>query len=326
MNIIILYGGKSPEREVSQQSAKLIEDSLEKIGHKVISLELIGTYKINNNFDNLYNDYKRNPNFLSDKDYTREISKEVLKLCKLADIVFLATHGGIGEDGRLQALLEVEKILFTGNGFFSTAISMNKSVSKKIVVSNTVKVAKEYDKEIGGDNLPVIIKPNDSGSSIGVKLILEPLELQEIDQKEFLIEEFIRGREFSVGILGDLALPPIEIIVGEGIYDFQKKYVSNVVQEICPANISEKLCNKLMSSAIEVHKKLGFEVYSRIDFIVDDYDEIYFIEANSIPGMTPTSLLPKEAATIGINFLSLCDKIIKLSIEARRNKENNNDN
>lgn len=320
MNIIILYGGNSPERDISKSSAKLIEEVLEQGGYKVVALDLVGIYESYQeleNFEALYRIYKTNTDILTDKDNTREISREVLKLSKLADVVFLATHGGVGEDGRLQVLLELENILFTGNGFLSTAISMDKSISKKIVVSDKIKVAQAYNKENGHINFPVIIKPNDSGSSIGINVIQDDLELQKINQKDYLVEEFIKGREFSVGVIGNLVLPPIEIKVGEGIYDFERKYVPNAVEEICPANISKELNHKLMAAAKEVHRKLKFEVYSRIDFIANDNEEIYFIEANSIPGMTPTSLLPKEAASIGINFFDLCDSVIKLSIEVR---------
>lgn len=323
MNIIVLFGGNSPESEISKSSAKLIESVLDQGGYKVIALDLVGTYENYigiDNFESLYREYKLNTDILTYKDYTSDISKEVLELCKLADIVFLATHGGVGEDGRLQAVLEFEKILYTGNGFFSTAMSMNKSISKKVVASNSLKVAREYDKETALKNFPVIIKPNDSGSSVDIKIIKKESEFRKINQKDYLVEEFVKGREFSVGVLGKLVLPPIEIKIGEGIYDFDRKYVPNAIEEICPANISKSLSDRLMDVAREVHQKLEFEVYSRSNFIVNDNEEIYFIEANSIPGMTPTSLLPKEAAAIGINFFDLCDRIINLSIEARENK------
>ena len=146
-----------------------------------------------------------------------------------------------------------------------------------------------------------------------IKEVIEEEKIKKEDQIEFF-EEYINGREISIGVIGEKILQPIEIVIEGGFYDYEKKYTPGVAKEICPANISEALNKRLKKSAKTVHDLIGFEVYSRTDFIVDTNDKIYFIETNSIPGMTPTSLLPKEAEVDGIDFSNLCRKVIELSI------------
>ncbi|HFR3937394.1 TPA: ATP-grasp domain-containing protein, partial [Streptococcus suis] len=186
--------------------------------------------------------------------------------------------------------------------------------SKRLVSTVGIKTPYEYIEE-NKFVFPLVIKPNDSGSSIGVQIIKTKEELQQFDLENYNIEEYINGREISIGVIGEKILQPIEIVIEGGFYDYEKKYTPGVVKEICPANISEELKKRLEIYAKTVHDLMGFEVYSRSDFIIDDNGEIYFIETNSIPGMTPTSLLPKEAEAEGINFSNLCKKIINLSIK-----------
>ncbi len=226
----------------------------------------------------------------------------------------MSTHGGIGENGKLQALLDICNINYTGNGYQSNAISLDKKLSKRLVSTVGIKVPCEYMDE-NEFVFPLVIKPNDSGSSIGVRIIKTKEEIQRYDLKNYNVEEYINGREFSIGVIGEKILEPIEIAIEDGFYDYQKKYTPGVAKEICPANISKELNKRLKKCAKTVHDLIGFEVYSRTDFIVDDNDKIYFIETNSIPGMTPTSLLPKEAEVDGIDFSNLCRKVIELSIE-----------
>lgn len=320
MNIIVVYGGNSPEKEVSASSAKEISQSLESLGHKVVCLNLI-----EKNFEeNEISDFNKLYKFVhSEKhenvclDSSKEISDFVLSMCKLSDIVFLSTHGGIGEDGRLQAVFEIEHVPFTGNNHFSVALSMNKRISKLLVENKGLKIPKEYEySSITKENFPLIIKPNDNGSSIGVRVIENIDALPEFNANT-IYEEMVFGREFSVGIIGEEVLPPIEVIVKEGFYDYHKKYTPGAIEEVCPADISIKLSRKLKDAAMLIHKLIGFEVYSRIDFMVDSSNVIYFIEANSVPGMTPTSLLPQEMLAVGKSHQELCKEIINLS----RNKK-----
>ncbi len=315
MNIIVLFGGLSPEAEVSASSAQQISEHLEKAGHHVVALNLIGTYQNVEDFEQLYQ-LKENLAAVS-IDKTVEITENTLKLAKLADICFLATHGGIGENGQLQALLGLNQIKFTGNHFLSTAVAMDKALTKKLMDPEEVGIAKEFAaNEVTAADFPLVVKPNASGSSIGVHFPENMEAFRTLDLNDVLIEQQLFGREFSVGVIDGVALPPIEIVATEGFYDYEAKYKPGIVQEICPADISENIDKKLRIAAEYCHKQIGFEVYSRAEFIVDKDEKIWFIESNSIPGMTPTSLLPQEAAVIGMNYTELCEKIIELSLKA----------
>ena len=316
MDIVVLYGGRSPERLISEVSSRQIAEAL--TTDNVIRLNLNGIYNFGDkaikNFSQIYKLYQEGRLSEFDIDQELEITDSVIEICKLADIVFLSTHGGIGENGKLQALLDICNIKYTGNGYQSNAISLNEKLSKRLVSTVGIKVPYEYMDE-NEFVFPLVIKPNDSGSSIGVRIIKTKEEIQQYDLKNYNVEEYINGREFSIGVIGEKILEPIEIVIEDGFYDYQKKYTPGVAKEICPANISKELNKRLKKCAKTVHDLIGFEVYSRTDFIVDDNDKIYFIETNSIPGMTPTSLLPKEAEVDGIDFSNLCRKVIELSIE-----------
>lgn len=316
MDIVVLYGGRSPERLISEVSSRQIAEAL--TTDNVIRLNLNGIYNFENkevkHFSELYKLYQEGSLSEFEIDKSAEITDSVIEICKLADIVFLSTHGGIGENGKLQALLDICNINYTGNGYQSNAISLDKKLSKRLVSTVGIKVPCEYMDE-NEFVFPLVIKPNDSGSSIGVRIIKTKEEIQLYDLKNYNVEEYINGREFSIGVIGEKILEPIEIVIEDGFYDYQKKYTPGVAKEICPANISKELNKRLKKCAKTVHDLIGFEVYSRTDFIVDDNDKIYFIETNSIPGMTPTSLLPKEAEVDGIDFSNLCRKVIELSIE-----------
>lgn len=326
MNIIVLAGGLSPEREVSLVSGSQIAKALIKKGHKICLIDLYyGIDDIKNLYftDNM-NDIK---NYTINKKAPKNINshkvigKNVIASCKLADVVYLALHGDIGENGKLQALLELNNIKYTGSDYDGCCLSMNKNISKLIVSHNGIKTADWCMNEFDGCiNFPCVVKPNNCGSSVGVTIVNNMAELykalstaKEYDN-ETIIEEYIEGREFSVGILDNKPLPPIEIEVTDGFYDYNNKY-QGLTKEICPANISSELSQQLQISAITIHKMLHLKYYSRIDFIVGDNGDIFFLEANSLPGMTPTSLLPQEAAAIGIHYNELCHRIVMNAFE-----------
>lgn len=253
----------------------------------------------------------------------------ILKYIESFDLVYIISYGGIGENGVLQSILESYNIPYTGCSSTVSTVCRDKyffSKLAKIINITTPKTFKvdglmsidNIEKLIIGNQMkfPLVVKPRFlSGSSIGVQIIKTKEELQQFDLENYNIEEYINGREISIGVIGEKILQPIEIVIEGGFYDYEKKYTPGVVKEICPANISEELKKRLEIYAKTVHDLMGFEVYSRSDFIIDDNGEIYFIETNSIPGMTPTSLLPKEAEAEGINFSNLCKKIINLSIK-----------
>lgn len=337
MNIVVLSGGLSDERDVSLSSGSQIANALIKNGHRVLLLDLYLGLKEVNTFEEAYKVYgetvydykvpKIAPNLekLIEKNNGRrsEIGETVISICKSADIVFLGLHGGIGENGKLQAIFDLHNIKYTGSGYKGSLLAMDKIVSKEIMTVNDILTPEWSIIDSENNNTimaPAVVKPNDNGSSIGVKVVENQDELKDAIEvaKQYsstiLVEQKIEGREFSVGILGEEVLPIIELIPKEGFYDYSNKYQPGATEEITPADISRENTKRMQDIAINIFKKLGLEVYGRVDFIMDSNENIYCIEANSLPGMTPTSLLPQEAEANGINYEQLCEKIVKYSL------------
>jgi len=243
--------------------------------------------------------------------------------------VFLALHGAMGENGQIQAAFDVLGIKYTGTGYIGSLLAMDKDLSKRLLRQAEIPTAEwlvftddsisiEYVIEKIG--LPCVVKPCSAGSSIGVSIVHNIEELQKAVSvaKKFesnvLIEQMISGREFSIGILNGKALPVIEIIPKEGFYDYKNKYQTGLTQEICPANLSENDTGRAQSLALRIHDILRLGAYSRIDFILNEKKEFICLEANTLPGMTPTSLIPQEALADGISYIELCNRIVHLAI------------
>ena len=343
MDIVVLAGGLSNERDVSLTSGTLICNALRRSGHRAILVDLFfGVEDVPANIRDAFNvsgqlEPYRVPPRAPDIDQVRarradsgygEIGRNVIELCRAADIVFLGLHGETGENGRLQAVFDVMGIRYTGTGYLGSALAMYKSMTKQIFSNNGIRMArgKVYSKaekaDIAGDfSLPVIVKPVSGGSSIGVTKAETKEELQKAIgeamryEDEILVEEFIEGREFSCGVLGETALPIVEIIPNEGFYDYEHKYQAGKTKEVCPAELDEENTRKIQEAALRAHKALGLNVYSRVDFILGKDDGIYCLEANTLPGMTPTSLLPQEAQAVGILYDELCEQIVMLSLK-----------
>ena len=333
MNIVVLAGGLSMERDVSLASGSLIANALLDCGHNAVLVDLyFGIEKDKMHFDALDGRYEyKIPEVAPDLDRLiasnggREnpIGENVIEFCKMADVTFLALHGGVGENGKLQALLEMNKIKFTGSSSVGCMLSMDKIISKELIVQVGIPTAEwltNKDKRSALDMLiPCFVKPADNGSSVGVTKVTSKEELEralceaEKFSNNVLVEKRVVGREFSVGIIDGKALPPIEIIATGEFYDYKVKYQAGLAREICPAPLSEELTKKLQSYAERAHIALRLGSYSRIDFILDESNEFFFLEANALPGMTPTSLLPQEAAAAGMNYTELCLKLIDLA-------------
>lgn len=334
MKIVVLAGGLSEEREVSLSSGSQIANALIKNNHTVLLLDLAEdideasdfdlAYSLNQQDEYLYQVSEEAPVADKEKGQRDAVGKNVLNICKTADIVFVALHGGIGENGQLQALLDIHGIRYTGSDYKSSLLAMDKLVSKELMAFHGILtpkwlVMKETD-DISKVTLPAVVKPNDSGSSIGVKIVSDEKELSTALGAAFnysqtvLIEERIVGREFSVGIIDDKALPIIEVIPKAGFYDYKNKYQVGFTEEITPAHVNEELTKTMQQLALQVHRLLGLSVYSRIDFMMDKDENLYVIEANSLPGMTPTSLIPQEAAAAGISYIELCEMIVAKSL------------
>lgn len=230
------------------------------------------------------------------------------------EVALIALHGVSGEDGAIQRFLETQKIKYTGAGVLASAIGMNKKIFKKLAQKEGFLTPKEVRKA------PCVIKPNNGGSSVGVRIVKDQSEVKqaieavEKYEKEWIMEEYIRGVEVACGVLGDQALPIVEIVPKKDFFDYEAKYTTGMAEEICPARISKRVALKIQKESKRICSLLGIKSYARIDFIIKK-GKAYMLEINTLPGMTANSLLPKEAAAIGMNYSQLLDKIIELALK-----------
>ena len=345
MNIVVLCAGTSTEREVSIVSGKMVCKALRSKGHNARVLDVFfGTYKkdnvsSSNFFDGDY-DLEQEVSIISSfndevlkmkADRKAFFGENVIEICQAADVVFMALHGANGEDGKVQAALDLFGVKYTGTGYLGSALAMDKGMTKHIFMSNGVptpngvKITKKTEDYVSaikeaGIGYPCVVKPCCGGSSVGVSIPNNEEELKEAVEEAFeledniIVEEYVKGREFSIGVIAGEALPIIEIIPLHGFYDYKNKYQPGATKDVCPAQISDELTKKMQNAAVLASQVLQLDAYSRIDFLADKDDNIYCLEANTLPGMTPTSLLPQEAAAIGIEFPELCEKLINESL------------
>lgn len=350
MNIIVLAGGLSSERDVSFKTGSMVTKALRENGHKVIMMDVFMGYQeeevdlsdIFERTEEISISFDAIPEVAPDIAKVKASRKDqsdnffgpnVIRMCQMADIVFMALHGENGENGKIQAAFDLFGIRYTGSDYLSSAIAMNKEVAKQFFVANNIptprgismsKSAREDDLEKLDVKLPCIVKPCCGGSSIGVTIVRSKDEFKAaLDagfawEDELLIEEFVKGREFSCGVLEGKALPVIEIAPIEGFYDYKNKYKAGSAVETCPADLPEEISSKMRYYAEEVARVIGLSTYSRTDFLLSEENEIFCLEANTLPGMTPTSLLPQEAAAIGMGYNELCEKLIEISLKTRR--------
>ncbi len=300
--IIILAGGLSEESEVSKTSSNEVAAALKSRDYKI---KIIDPSSFMNYSGMLKAIHEFNP-----------------------FIVFNGLHGAAGEDGRIQSLLSLEKISFTGSAYRASAISMDKYISGVLVKYLGISIPmryllyKDFDmdpgmfiKKIG---FPLVVKPNDSGSSVGISIITKAEELEQAITKAFifsnrvLLEQFIKGRELTVTILGKKALPVVEIKPKNGWYDYTNKYTKGHTVYEVPAELTEKKSLEIQRQALEIFKLFGCRAYARVDFRYNG-KKFYFLEVNTLPGMTSLSLTPMAAKEAGINFEELLEKIIEFS-------------
>ena len=336
LKITVLAGGFSPERDVSFLSGSLIANSLCRSGHEVALLDVFSPYtgaRDESAFTTDGNFMYKIPKTPPDLEALRAsvpgnalIGDGVIDVCRLSDVVFLALHGGMGEDGRIQAILSSMGIPYTGSDFSSCLAAMDKSFSKLLFRAAGVATA-DYTLIKAGErpravSFPCVVKPCSCGSSVGVSIVNDEKELEaaltyaEAYEGKILIEDKIEGREFSVGVLNGKTLPAIEICPKDGFYDYERKYQSGMTEEICPARLNTEEAARLSEAALKAHRALGLGSYSRIDFIKDEKTGRFMcLEANTLPGMTPTSLLPQEAAAAGIDYDTLCETIAMTAVK-----------
>ncbi len=346
MNIVVLAGGLSPERDVSLSTGTMVTNALRKKGHRAILIDLffgmeslpdpIGQIFEIEGFLPPFSVPEIAPDLASVKaartcGFSGQIGSGILELCRAADLVFLALHGGVGENGSLQSFFDLCGIRYTGSPSVGCALAMDKSVSKSLFRSEGIPTAHwaVARKGIPFDTehfpIPCVVKPNSGGSSIGVVIVRDRAELSRAiedgfaNEDELIVEEYVSGLELSAGVLGGgdeiLALPLIEIVPKHGFYDYQHKYQKGWTDEIVPARISPELTQKVQELAKKAYQALKLGVYARVDFLLTKDGEAFCLEANTLPGMTPTSLLPQEAEHYGLDYPSLCETIVNLSLK-----------
>ena len=307
LKIAVLYGGISKERDVSISSSKGIIDALKANGHEVIGI-----------------------------DFHPDRLHEIIELN--VDLVFIGLHGKFGEDGSIQGLLEMLNIPYVGSGVMASAVAMDKFKAKQLfkVVNIPIARGERYrvtdqtnindlvEKIHHNFELPFVVKPNREGSTLGLTIVTNKDQTEQAIKKavqsdEFiLVEQFIKGKELTVPVMGkmneEIALPIIEIIPKNELYDYESKYAEGGSEHIIPAQISEELTTKIKEFAVKAHQVLGCETYSRADFLLTDEGVPYILEVNTLPGMTPTSLFPDSARTNNISYNEMIETLVQLTV------------
>ena len=338
MKIAVLMGGLSPERNVSLSSGSLICAALRRRGHKVLGIDLYKGIDINNCdlkslFTTEQDTVSRVSEAIPDIDEliksnggrTLPVGEGIIEACRAADSVFLALHGDIGENGQLQAMLDLAGIRYTGSGYVGSMLAMDKDIAKKlmraegILTPDWVRIDTSLDTDIDAliskVGLPAVVKPCCCGSSVGVYIVNTRDELADAIQNAakyerfIMVESKIEGRELTCGFFDGTPLPPVEIIPKCGFYDYKNKYQSGATEELCPAPLTTEQTEAVYDATARGFEALRLSGYARFDYILDACDRAWCLEANTLPGMTPTSLLPQEAAAVGISYDELCEKI-----------------
>lgn len=341
MNIAVLLGGLSPERNISFLSGRATVNALRERGHNVVAI-----------------DPARGANaIVSDEELRlatpQEVTREELdafepsKLIEClsspqfdaVELVFILLHGRYGEDGYVQSILDLRGIAYTGSTMLASAAAMDKGLSKMLFQvagiptpywmsvkpeqANDPDLIAEVLKEING---PLVVKPNDQGSTVGMTILMSPTDenLSEAIShagefsQTILVERYIPGRELTVAVLGNEALPIIEIEPKSGFYDYANKYTKGRTDYHCPAELSQEVQDHVQNLAVAAHHILGCRAYSRVDFRLAEDNMPYCLEVNTIPGFTETSLVPMAARAAGIEFGELCEEVMRLSGEQRQ--------
>jgi D-alanine-D-alanine ligase len=331
MRIAVLMGGTSTEREVSLASGLAVVGALRGRGHRIDTIDTARGFIPEDQEAGLLPEgvHRAPPTDLDAGLAPAEIA-EIPQL-READVAFLALHGGIGEDGTLQAVLDLLGIRYTGTGMLGSAIAMDKDVTKRLLRDAEIptlpwRIARapdfSYDPDAIDDfvTYPCIVKPSRQGSSVGLTVVDDPASLDAAIGEagkydtEVMVERYVRGRELTVGILGDQPLPPVEIRPKKGIYDYESKYTAGMTEYLCPAPIERELVAQVQAYALRAFRVLKLGGYARVDFILAK-EQLFCLEANTLPGMTATSLLPKGAAASGIEFPELCERIVQVATE-----------
>jgi D-alanine-D-alanine ligase len=333
LKVAVLLGGTSAERDVSLITGQEVAKAIRKNGHQVMAVDCAFG-------DALIEDWERDINEVIRVEHSgiekrkQELDRNILQtidflLRKKVQVVFIALHGGYGENGQIQALLDLVKIPYTGSASLASAMGIDKHISKilfekaGVATAPWIKISQgevSSYQEIVKLGFPLVIKPNDQGSTVGLTVVKEPDQLDTAIKKGFqfsqtvLVEKYIAGREMTVAILDQDPLPVIEIIPEHGIYDYECKYQKGKSQYIVPAKIPTSVTQTLQSLAHTAYQALGCRHYARVDFRLSEDIQPFCLEVNTLPGLTATSLVPKAAKAVGIDFNQLVERIIQLAV------------
>ena len=340
MKIVVLAGGISTERDVSLSSGTGIYKALKAKGHQAILVDVFLGYNGDMSGDvfALDKDWAADMKGVSEErtdiaqilamrpDYKKNFfGPNVIALCQQADVVFMALHGAEGENGKIQACFDLMGIRYTGTDHVSSAIAMDKAISKELFQQNGIPTPAGIHLKKGEVDpmtvpFPLVVKCCNGGSSVGTYIVEKAEDYETAKAESFrydnkiIIEQYIKGREFSVGVIDGKALPIIEIAPVSGFYDYKNKYQAGSTVETCPAVLEADLTAQMQRYAEAVFKALRLKNYARMDFMLAQDGSMYCLEANTLPGMTPTSLLPQEAQAIGVSYGDLCEWLIEISL------------
>jgi len=349
MKIVVLSGGLSTERHVSLVSGTCACRALREKGHRAILVDMfLGLEKYEGRLEDIFDapdglcgdvriettepDLEAVRRSRADKSPSL-LGKDVLTVCAMADVVFLALHGACGEDGRIQAALDLLGVPYTGSGYVPSGMAMDKSMAKRMMDVQGIRTAPWRDVRYTEADIPRLVeelevpcavKIVNGGSSIGIELPDTKGELERALRSvlrygsHVVVERKIRGRELTVAVLEDRYLPAVEIVPHAEYFNYETKYQSGGATEICPAPITDEQWREMGEMALRLHRTLGLSVYSRTDFLLDENGLAWCLEINTLPGMTPTSLVPQEAAAVGISYADLCELIVTQSLKARK--------
>jgi D-alanine-D-alanine ligase len=334
MRVTVLTGGASAERDVALASARQVVPALRSIGHEVVVVDTVtGFVPQSREPEHLLGRVGAAPPSvaeLQDRERTFLLTGlGALPEIREADVVFLGLHGGRGEDGTVQTLLETIGVPYTGSGPLGSALAMDKDVSKRLFRDAGVPTADwlmapapagPAGRRLGW---PIVVKPSKQGSTVGLTVVKRPEDLEEAIRyaaeydDEVMLERFIPGRELTVGVLDDQALAVGEIIPRHELFDYECKYTPGMSEEIFPADLPAAVAAECRRLGALAHQALKLCGYSRVDFRLTPDGQLFCLEANTLPGMTATSLLPQSAQAAGIGFAELCDRICRLPRGAR---------
>jgi D-alanine-D-alanine ligase len=339
MRITVLMGGTSSERDVSLASGLRIAEALRTRGHAVKSVDTAKGAMTEHDEKRLLASgvVKQKPPTPEElaRMKAESVEETAARLPKRGecDVAFLGLHGGSGEDGTIQALLDLAGVPYTGSGHLASALAMDKELSKLLFRAAGVRTADwlmapaTEDEIVSALGLPVVVKPSKQGSTVGLSVVKQredlaaAIELAYRHDDEVMIEAFIPGRELTVGILGDEPLAVGEIIPKHEIYDYECKYTAGMAVEVFPAKLDRAQTAAVQQQALAAFRSLKLGGYARIDFRMSPEGHFYCLEANTLPGMTETSLIPQSADACGISFGELCERVVRLAIEGDQSGE-----